>query len=134
MLGSGQYEPFVKRKVPAEGASETQVPGGMKQRFADGVPQQDGGLDGSEGNVQSYSEWAASSSAASPAALARETADGSEWRAEASLWSAVDAARGGASVVFYHPTLVMHCILAGQVCISVYRVALIRVAAREKWF
>ena len=27
----------------------------------------------------------------------------------------VDAIRGGTSVVYYHPTLLMHCILAGQV-------------------
>lgn len=104
MLPSGQYEPFSQRSKLREDSSGP--------RRADQAAPRDSA---SRPDV-SYSEWAASGDSSPSGRVAKNTSDASDFRVAASLWSEMDAVRGGTSVVAYHPTVLTHCILAGQVC------------------
>jgi hypothetical protein len=103
-IGSGSYQPFPKgSRVQAEEKKAVQVD-------ADGILDMHFGheshCDGSKSALHPL-ESASKDGSARPGSC-------EEVRARAGLWTQLDAIRGGPSVVYYHPTLILHCILMGQ--------------------
>jgi hypothetical protein len=111
MLGSGQYEPFPQW-------SKLRHDAGGSRRVAEaaeaGIPQSD--RDSDPDKLASYSEWAAGGGSSTSGRAREDRSDATGFRVAASLWSEMDAVRGATSVVAYHPTVLTHCILGGQVC------------------